>query len=69
MVVSHKYRSASPKLGEPARKGSASPPQRGGMDLYNIQHIISHFDDRIAEWSKKNKIRSLKPQNVIGSVW
>ncbi|KAI9288403.1 hypothetical protein BC943DRAFT_154840 [Umbelopsis sp. AD052] len=64
---------SSPKLGDPARKGSATPPHRGGMDLYNIEHIISHFDDKLELWKTKNKIRTLKPQNVIGNynlnVW
>lgn len=43
------------------------------MDLYNIEHIISHFDEKIELWKAKNKIRTLKPQNVIGkynlNVW
>jgi Domain of unknown function (DUF1741) len=64
--LTHQYWSASPKLGDPARKGSATSPQRGGMDLFNIEHIISHFDEKIELWKSKNKIRTLKPQNVIG---
>jgi len=71
--LTHQYRSASPKLEDPARRGSATPLQRGGLDLYNIEHIICHFDEKIELWKAKNKIRTLKPQNVIGkynlNVW